>query len=115
MTITTKLTSREADVLMAVYDGLTNAAIGAKLGTTAGSVSGACSSIRDKGYDVPKRQGAHRRKAPPQPENHTRGAPGRFTAEGTKKDTGERFTVTSDSQPFADAHLAALLGFRDVF
>ncbi len=111
MTLTTKLTSREADVLMAVYDGLTNAAIGARLGTTAGSVSGACSSIRNKGYDVPKRQGTPRRKAIPR---CAKDVPGRYTAEGVKPSTGERFTVTADSQAFASAHLAAMVGARDV-
>ncbi len=34
----------------------------------------------------------------------------RFSAKGVKASTGERFEVTSDTQAFADDHLAALLG-----
>ncbi len=53
----------------------------------------------ERAHRVRERRGVTYRKAAP-----------RFTAKGVKKSTGEQFEVTSDTQAFADAHLAAMLG-----
>ncbi len=103
------LTDREVDVLAAVHEGLSNGDIAEALGTSPGSVSGACSSIRRKGYDIPRREHRIRDRATIAAAN----AAGRFTATGISN-TGTRTTVTSDSQTFSDAHLAAMVAREKV-
>jgi len=44
------------------------------------------------------------------PGNCSKPAPKRFTAEGVNPSTGVHISVTSDTQAFADDHLAALMG-----
>ena len=113
--MTRALTDFQVDVLALANDGLSNRQIAAATEKPFKCIVTTLANIKRKGFKLPmhrpldatpeKALERHDRAWQPRPVP-------RFTANGTKASTGERFVVTSDSQPFSDAHLAAMLGGR---
>ena len=113
--MTRALTDFQVDILALAESGLSNREIATATEKPFACIVTTLANIKRKGHKLPdhrpldataeKALGRHDRKWQASP------AP-RFTAKGTKPSTGERFVVTSDSQSFADAHLAAMLGGR---
>ncbi len=109
------LTKLQTEILLSAYDGKTNRQIAGDTGRTRNCIATTLSHIKSKGYRMPD----WRPREPTAERKHrvrerrivaaSIAAP-RFTAEGVKASTGERFTVTADDQAFADAHLAAMVG-----
>ncbi len=109
------LTKLQLDILLLAHEGKTNAEIAADVGSTRMSVQVTLHHIKRKGHRLPEWRP---REDTAEREHRVRerrsiaeykAAP-RFTVKGTKKSTGERFTVTSDTRAFAAAHLAAMVG-----
>ncbi len=105
------LSNFQTEILLLAYEGKTNVQIAAAMKSTPGSVANSLRCVGRKGYAMPKW-----RPREPKAEQEYRarrrlaGMMSRFTAKGTKASTGERFEVTADTQAFADAHLAVLVG-----
>jgi hypothetical protein len=108
------LTTYQLDVLLRAHEGKTNAQIATATGLSPGSIASILSSVKRKGYAMPEWRPREPR-AEREYQKMLAGLVSRFTAEGTKESTGERFTVTADDQAFADAHLAAMLEDSNVF
>ncbi len=112
------LTEFQADILRLAHEGLSNRQIAEQVKRPFAAIITTFGIIKRKGYKLPDHRplDATAERARGRRERRERrgvtdycAAP-RFTAKGTKASTGERFTVTSDSQAFADAHLAAMVG-----
>ncbi len=119
------LSDFQTDILLLAHEGLSNRQIAERVKRPFACIITTFGNIKRKGYKLP----AHRpldataereRERRDRREQRELGRVAgycsvpRFTAKGVKKSTGERFEVTADSQAFADAHLAAMLGGSNV-
>ncbi len=109
------LTDFQTAILLLAHEGKSNRQIAAAVGKPFACIVTTFGNIKRLGYKLPEwrpREVTAEReyRARERRSIAARIAAPRFTAKGTKASTGERFTVTSDSQAFADAHLAAMLG-----
>ncbi len=115
------LSDFQTEILLLAHEGLSNRQIAERVKRPFACIITTFSNIKRKGYRLP----THRpldvtasRELKRQERRDERGRQGvrdycaapRFEAKGTKASTGERFEVTSDTQKFADEHLAALVG-----
>ena len=113
--MTRALTDFQVDILALAESGLSNREIATATEKPFACIVTTLSNIKRKGYKLPMHRplDATPEKAQARQARKWQASPAlRFTARGTKPSTGERFVVTSDSQPFSDAHLAAMLGGR---
>ena len=111
------LTDFQTEILLLAHEGKSNRQIAADTGEPFACIITTFSNIKRKGHKLPdhRPRDATAERAFRVRERRSIGryaAVPRFIAKGTKKSTGERFTVTSDTQKFADDHLAAMLGGR---
>ncbi len=110
------LTDFETDILLLAHEGLSNRQIADRVKRPFAAIITTFSLIKRKGYKLPahrpldataeKAQGRRERRD----RKWTPSRAPRFTVKGIKASTGLRIEVTSDTQEFADAHLAAMLG-----
>ncbi len=118
------LSNFQTEILLLAYEGKSNRQIAAATGEKFNCIVTTFSNIKRAGYRLPahrpldataerelERQERREQRAAGRIAGYT--AAPRFSAMGVKVLTGERFEVTSDTQAFADAHLAAMLGVRD--
>ena len=113
--MTRALTDFQVDILALANDGLSNRQIAASTEKPFNCIVTTLSNIKRKGHPLLMHRppDATPEKALGRLNRKWRASPDpRFTAEGIKPSTGERFIVTSDSQAHSDAHLAAMLGGR---
>ncbi len=117
------LTDFQTEILLLAHEGLSNRQIAERVKRPFAAIITTLGNIKRKGYKLPDHRpldATAERAQTRRERREQRGRQGvtdycaapRFTAKGTKKSTGERFTVTSDTREFAAAHLAALLGGR---
>ncbi len=110
------LTNFQVDILALAHEGLSNRQIAEAVEKPFACIITTFGLIKRKGYALPEHRPLD---ATPEEarKRHDRkwraSAEPRFTAEGTKASTGERFTVTADTQKFAADHLAYMLGGDD--
>ncbi len=115
------LTDFQTDILLLAHEGLSNRQIAERVSRPFACIITTLSNIKRKGYQLPSHRpldATAERAQTRREQREQRGQQGvtdycaapRFTAKGTKKETGERFEVTSDTREFAAAHLAALVG-----
>lgn len=129
----TMLTPYQKKVQFLALSGAKYRVIANAVGSTPGGIRGTCAAIRRKGHYLPCRYTASRtpeeltlarsekvlRMAAAEEKRVRAGLdpiapvngpkPLRPFAEGARADTGERISVSADTQAFADAHLAAML------
>ncbi len=111
------LTDFEYEILLLAHDGLSNRQIAAEAEKPFACIITTLANIKRKGHRLPTHRPLDATAEIARGREQRRGgktyasAP-RFTAKGVKASTGERFDVTSDSQAFADDHLAALVRER---
>ncbi len=114
----TPLTDFEAVVLLLAHEGKSNRQIAEQVKRPFAAIITTFGNIKRKGFRLPDHRPLDATAERAQARRERRGRQGvrdycaaaRFTACGVKKETGERFEVTSDSQAWAEAHLAAMLG-----
>ncbi len=117
------LTDFQTEILLLAHEGLSNRQIAERVKRPFNAIITTFNNIKRKGYKLPDHRpldATAERAQTRRERREQRGRQGvtdycaapRFTATGIKKATGERIEVTSDSQAFADAHLAAMLGGR---
>ncbi len=115
------LTNFQLDILLLAHEGLSNRQISERVKRPFNCIITTFSHIKRKGYKLPTHRpldASAERELRRQERREQRGRQGvtdycaapRFTAKGIKASTGAKFEVTSDTQAFADAHLAAMLG-----
>ncbi len=119
------LSDFQTDILLLAHEGLSNRQIAERVNRPFACIITTFGNVKRKGYRLPahlpldataerelERQETREQRAAGRIAGYS--AAPRFTAMGVKAPTGERFEVTSDTQAFADAHLAALLGGGNV-
>ncbi len=115
------LTDFQLDILLLAHEGLSNRQIADRVKRPFAAIITTFSLIKRKGYKLPTHRpldASAARELRRQERREQRARQGvtdycaapRFTAKGIKASTGLRIEVTSDTQEFADAHLAAMLG-----
>ncbi len=115
------LTDFQTEILLLAHEGLSNRQIAERVKRPFNAIITTLGNIKRKGFKLPSHRpldATAEREHKRQQRREQRGRQGvtdycaapRFTATGIKKSTGARIEVTSDTQAFADAHLAAMLG-----
>ncbi len=119
------LSDFQTEILLLAHEGLSNRQIAERVNRPFACIITTFGNVKRKGYRLPSHRplDATAERELERQERREQRAAGRiagycsvprFTAKGVKASTGERFEVTSDTQAFADAHLAALLGGGNV-
>ena len=111
--MTRALTDFQVDILALAESGLSNREIATATEKPFACIVTTLSNIKRKGFKLPEHRpldATAEQALERQDRKWQASSAPRFTAKGTKPSTAERFEVTSDSQPFSNAHLAAMVG-----
>ena len=112
------LTDFQSEILLLANDGLSNRQIAEQVKRPFACIITTLANIKRKGFRLPdhrpldataEREHGRRERREQRGVTDYCAAP-RFTATGVKKETGERFEVTSDDQAHSDKWLAYMVG-----
>ncbi len=112
------LTEFQVQIMLLAEAGMSNRQIAEQVKRPFACIITTFGIIKRKGHPLPKHRplDATAERARGRLERRgskTYSAVPRFTAKGTKKSTGEKFEITSDSQAHSDDWLAYMLGVGD--
>ncbi len=110
------LTDFQTEILLLAHEGLSNRQIAERVKRPFACIITTLSNIKRRGHKLPDHRPLDvtpERAQKRRDRKWQASAAPRFTAKGVKASTCEKFEVTSDSQKFADDHLAALVGASD--